>query len=83
MGMRVHESGQDYLSGAVNFHKLGAIFLEPGIAQSIFGLANGDNLAAEAEHRSVFEDGELFKIWSSARARGSRAQRQELADVGK
>jgi hypothetical protein len=43
--MRVHESGQDYLTGAVDLGDFAAIFLQPRIAQSVLRASHGNNLS--------------------------------------
>ena len=64
--MRVHESGQDDLSGAIDLDNFFAILLDPRIAQRVFGLADGDNLSADAQHRAVFDDAEFSEIGAAA-----------------
>jgi hypothetical protein len=53
--MRIDEAGKDDLAGTVDFDYFLTILLEPGIAESVFGLANGDDLAAQREDGSIFD----------------------------
>ena len=81
--MRIHESGKNDLACTIDLDDPLAILLEPGVAQRIFALANGDNLASDAKHGGVLDDAEFAEFCSAPRAglSGRRSQRQELADV--
>jgi hypothetical protein len=50
------------------------IVLQPGIAQSILGAADGDDLAAYAEHRAVVDDPKVTQSGSATWARFSRCR---------
>ena len=59
-------------------------FLQPGIAQRVFGFADRNNLPAEAEHGTVFDDAEFFEIGTTARTAAAGActeiDRKEVLD---
>ena len=57
--MRIDKSGQHNFSRAVDLRDLLPIFLQPGIAQRIFGFSDGNNLAADAKHGAIFDDAEF------------------------
>ena len=46
--MGVDEAGQNDLPRTIDFDDFPAILLEPGVAQCVFGLTHGDNLATQA-----------------------------------
>ena len=50
MSVRINEARQHHPAAAVDLPDLPAILLQPGIAQSVFGFANRDDFAAEAEN---------------------------------
>jgi len=80
--MRVDKAGQNNLSLTVDLDDFLAILLEPGIAEGVFGPADGNDLATLAEHGSVFEDGEVLQIGATSQHMSVRKpQSQELADV--
>ena len=83
MSMRIHESGQDDLSRAIELDDFPAILSDPGIAQRVFGFARRDNLPAHAQDRAILDDAEFLEIAAAARAgtSGSGAQGQQLADI--
>ena len=54
-----------------------AVLLQPGVAQGIFGLADGDDFSAKAENRAIFDDAEFFERRS--RGVGQICRRQNAA----
>ena len=83
MSMRVHESRQDHLAGAIDLDNFFSILPDPGIAQRVFSLAGGDNFLAHAQNCAILDDAEFLQVGAAARAgiSGRRPQRQQLADV--
>jgi hypothetical protein len=83
MGVGVYESGDDDLACAINFYDLPAVFLHPGIAESLFRPADRDDLAADAEDSSVFEDVKFREgvATTGVRRGAGRPKRYQLADV--
>lgn len=81
--MGIDEAGKHDFAGAVDLGDLLAMFFDPGIAESVFGGTDGDDLAAEAENGSVFNDAEFLQCGAAARALtlGGRAQGEKLGDV--
>ena len=81
--MGIDEAGKDDSAGAIDFGDLLTMLLDPGIAESIFGRADGDDFAADAEDGGVFENAEFFEIGTAARAlvSGMRTQGEKLEDV--
>ena len=45
------------------------ILFQPGIAQRILSGADGNDLSAEAQDGSVFDDAKFFQVGAAARAR--------------
>src|ERR1019366_5208168 len=68
VGMGIDKAGQDHAALTVDFDGLLTILLEPRIAKSVFGDADRDDLAAKAEHGSVFDDAEFGKGSAASRA---------------
>ena len=66
--MGIHEAGQDDFTGAVDLSDFLAVLLQPGIAQGVFGGADGNDLSAEAEDRAVFDDAEFVEVGTTAGA---------------
>ena len=83
MGVGIDEPWKDNFAGAIDFANVFSVLPDPGIAQSVFGFSDGNNLAPDAQHRCVFDDAEFAQLWTAPRAGigGGRAQREELADV--
>jgi hypothetical protein len=83
MSVRVHESRQDDLPGAINLDNFLAVLPDPGIAQGVFTFAGRDDFFAYAQHCAILDDAEVLQRWAAARAviSGRRLQRQQLADV--
>ena len=83
MGMRVDESGEDDLASAVDLGDCLSVCLQPGIVQGIFGLADGHDLSANAEYRTVMKNAEFSQIGSTPGAAlvSTGLQCQQLADV--
>src|SRR5208282_6291429 len=81
MGVRIDESRKHDFADAVDFANLFAILLYPGVVERVFGLANGNDLAAHAEDRAVFDQAEATEVASTARSGAGRKQGEELADV--
>ena len=81
--MRVHEPGQDYLSGAIELDNFLAVLSDPWVAQRVFGFAGRDDLLPYRQNRAILNDAKFLKIMAAAWAgdSGRRAQRQQLADV--
>src|SRR5580704_4401046 len=83
MSVGVNKPGQDHLTFTVNLNDFLVILSDPEIAQSVFGLAHGNNLPADTKHSCIFDDAELDKFrttaWSGVA--GRRAQGEKLADV--
>ena len=73
--MGIDEAGQNDFAGAVDLDDFLAILLQPGIAQGVFGRADGNDLPAEAEDSAIFDDAEFFEVGTAARAglAGSRS----------
>ena len=55
MRVRIDKTRQDDATAAVDLDDFLAILLQPRIAQRVFGAADGNNLAADAENGSVIE----------------------------
>ena len=72
--MGIDEAGEHDTAGAVDFGYFLAILLEPGIAEGIFGLADGDDLAAETKDGGVFDDAEIGESGAAAGASSFAAQ---------
>ena len=68
MGVRIDEAREDDFARAVDLENFLAIFLQPGITQSVFGRADGNNLTAEAQDSAIFDDAELLEVGTAARA---------------
>ena len=60
--MGIDEAGEDDFAGAIDFSDAPAVLFQPGIAESVFGGADGHNSATEAQNRAPFDDGEFFEI---------------------
>jgi hypothetical protein len=54
--MRINESRDDNVTGAIDLGDLLAMLFDPGIAESGFGRADGDDLASDREDGCVFEN---------------------------
>ena len=76
--------GSTTLPGAIDLDDLLPILFHPRIARSVFGRADGHDLAAEREDSSIFDNAEFLKLSASTRARigSGELQSQKLADVG-
>ena len=59
--MRIDKAGEHDFVLAVDLNNFLAIFLQPGIAQCIFGRADGDDFPADAENRGIFDDTEIVR----------------------
>jgi hypothetical protein len=83
VSMRVHESGEDNLSGAIDLDNFLAISLYPGVAHRVFGFAGRNNLPAGTQYSAILNDAEILEIGTATRARvpGPEPQGQQLADV--
>ena len=83
MGVGVDKARQHDFAGAVYLHDFLAILFQPGIAQGVFGGANGDYLSAEAEDGGVLNDAEFFESGTTARAEIVKlsSEREQLANV--
>src|SRR5580698_957897 len=68
MGVGVDEAWQHDVAGTVDFGDLLAILFKPGIAEGIFGLAHGNDFAAEAKDSGVFEEAEFGERGAAAGA---------------
>src|SRR5713101_7039269 len=69
MSVGIDEPGQNNLTLTVNLDDSLAILLEPGIAQRVFGVADGNNLPADTKDGSVFYDAEFAEFRAAAWAR--------------
>jgi hypothetical protein len=69
------------VAGTVDFGDSLAVLFEPGIAEGVFGLANGDDFAAQAEDGGVFEEAEFGECRTATGARLRRRKSEKLADV--
>ena len=76
MSVRIDEAGKDYFARAIDLGDFLAILLEPGIAQGVFGRADGNDLPAEAQDRAIFDDAEFFEVGAAARARIADGERR-------
>src|SRR3977135_3585858 len=82
MRVRIHESRQHYFASTVDLGNSFEIFLQPGIAQSVFHFPHGYDLPAETQDRAFFDDVELIEFRSSMRPPvGRRSYREQLADI--
>src|SRR5260221_10399739 len=82
MGMRIHKSGQNNFSGAVNLCNMLAIFPDPDIAQCVFCLADRDNFTAYTKHRAVFDNPQVTQFCVAPGTEPApRRQREQLSDV--
>ena len=81
--MGVNEAGNNNFSGAINLENFLAILFYPGIAQSVFGFANRNNLSADGQDSAVFDYREFSKAPSAPRTgdAGGRMKRKKLANV--
>ena len=80
--MRIDKSRKNDLIFTIDLKDFFSILLKPWISQGVFGPADRNNLASEAEHGGVFEDGELFQIGPAPWRIATRSpQRQELSYV--
>ena len=73
----VDKSGQDHLTLAVDFDNAVAVFLPPRIANGVRGLADRDDLAAQAKYGAVFDDGKFFQRRILGAGRAARRERSE------
>ena len=71
MRVRVYTSWNYDLPGGIDLIDLLAMLLNPGIAERLFGGANGDNLSADGENCGVFDDTEFIELRPATRARGA------------
>jgi len=71
------------LAFAIDLDDRLAILLEPGVAQCVLALADGNNLSPEAKDSGVFDNAEFLKFLPTADTGpvGTRLQRQKLADI--
>src|SRR6202035_4326579 len=67
MGVGIHEPGQDNFTGAVDLSNFLAIPLQPGIAEGVFGGADRNDLPAETEDRTVFDDADFSEVGATTR----------------
>jgi hypothetical protein len=81
MGVRIHKSWYHDFVCAIDFDKLFAILLHPGIAERIAGLADSNDLAACANDSSIFDGSEFAQVFAAPRARRTQSQRHQLPDV--
>jgi hypothetical protein len=63
--MRIHESGKDDFTRAIDLVHSLAMFPQPGIAQSVSYSAHRDNFPAQAQNRPIFDDAQFPKVRSA------------------
>jgi hypothetical protein len=82
MRVRIDEAGKHDVTDTVDFDDLFAILFEPGIAEGVFGPADRNNFAAQAEDSGVFEKAEFGECRAAARTGlHGRRNSEKLADV--
>jgi hypothetical protein len=64
--MGIDKSGEDDFSRAIDLGDFFTILLQPGIAERVFGSANGNDFPAEAQDSAVFDDAELSEVRTAA-----------------
>ena len=67
--MRIDKTRQDDFARAVDLDKFLTVPLQPGIAQRVFGLSDGNDLPAEAENGAILDDAEFFEVGTAAGSR--------------
>jgi len=68
VGVRIDEAGKDDAVAAIDLGDALAVLLDPRVAQRVFRLADGDDLAAEAEDGGVFNNAKPGKGSAAPRA---------------
>jgi hypothetical protein len=83
MGVRIHKTRKHDLAATVDLDDFLAVFLQPGIPESVPGLADRNNLPAEAEHGGVLENAQIAELAPATRDMRSTwgTQSEQLADV--
>ena len=81
--MRIHEPGKDDFTRAIDLVHSLAMFLQPGIAQSISYGSHRDNFPAQAQNRPIFDDAQFLQLRSAmwASIPRCRSESEKLADV--
>ena len=82
--MGIDEPGQDDFASAVDLDNSLTILFQPGIAESVFSGADGNDFSSEAKDRPVFDNSEFFEggtaAWTGQASR--RPESNKLANVG-
>jgi hypothetical protein len=82
--MRINKTRQNDFARAIDLENFLAILLQPGIAQGLFGRADGNDLPPQAQNSAVLDDAELPKVGTAARTGPGQwgPERKQVADIG-
>jgi len=68
MSVRIHEARKDDFACAVEFDELLAMLFDEGIAERVFGRADGNDFAAKAEDGGIGENAKIAESGTAVRA---------------
>src|SRR5579863_3649096 len=84
MSVGIDKTWQNDFTRAVDLENFLTILFQPRIAESVFGFANRNNFAADAQDSTIFDHAKLSEVGAAARSRlaGRRSHSEKLANVG-